>query len=271
MISCMEEGLVSVIIPTYNTGKLLCGCLDSILAQTYGDLEVVITDDHSDDPLTISILKTFEEKDKRIRICWLPENGGAGKARNNSIRKARGRYIAFCDSDDVWFPDKLEKQIRFMNDNGYSLVCSSYLVCNEDGEVRGMVKCPGKITFDMLKRDNKIGCLTAIYDTRPYGKFYLPVLRKRQDWGMFLNIVKKCGAAYAIREPLAKYMVRRKSLSRNKLSLVKYNISVYNKVLGYGKVKSCLYFFFLFLPTYFAKVVKVKADSRRYIHRQKKA
>ena len=266
----MEEGLVSVIIPTYNTGKLLGDCLDSILAQTYRDLEIVITDDHSSDPLTISILKAFEKKDKRVRICWLPENGGAGKARNNSIRQARGRYIAFCDSDDVWFPDKLERQIRFMQQGGHTLVCSSYIMCDEEGGLMGIVKCPEKITYGMLKRDNKIGCLTAVYDSKPCGKFYLPTIRKRQDWAMFLNIVRQCGPAYAIKEPLARYSVRQKSLSRNKFSLVKYNISVYNKILGFSRLGSLLYFLFLFLPTHFAKVLKVMIDSRIYIKEKRK-
>lgn len=265
----MEDNLISVIVPTFNTGHLLEDCLDSILNQTYRDLEVVVTDDCSDDEDTIRILKTFERKDDRLRVFWLRQNVGAGMARNNSIRHARGRYIAFCDSDDLWMPTKLEKQMAYMTETGCCIVCSSYYKCDEDGNITAIVRPPKRISYGMLKRDNKIGCLTAIYDTKPYGKFYLPIIRKRQDWGMFLSIVRQCGYAYSIEEPLACYRIRKRSLSRNKTSLVKYNIAVYHKVLGYSKIMSCLYFFLLFLPTYFIKVLKVRIDSFIYTRQHK--
>ena len=118
----------------------------------------------------------------------------------------------------------------------------------------------------MLKRDNKIGCSTAMYDIQKLGqKFFMPDLRKRQDWGLFLTIIQKCRMAYAIEYPLAYYRNRRKSVSSNKLSLVKYNIRVYEKVLGFSKIKAYLYFLFLFLPTYYIKVQKRKMDSRHYL------
>lgn len=259
----MESRLVSVILPTYNTGKPLRTCLEGILRQTYKDLEIVITDDCSTDEITLSILREFEEKDSRVRVYRLKENGGAGWARNNSIKHAKGRFIAFCDSDDTWVADKLERQVEFMLEGGHCLVCSSYYVCDEDGEITGIVKCPPLISYSMLKRDNKIGCLTAIYDTQKHGKFYMPLIRKRQDWAMFLEIVSKCGNAYALTEPLAYYRISNHSLSRSKTSLVKYNVRVYREVLGFNKIKAALYFFFLFLPSYFAKVVKVRIDSKR--------
>lgn len=117
----------------------------------------------------------------------------------------------------------------------------------------------------MMKRDNKIGCLTLLYDTQQYGKFYFPLLRKRQDWALLLTILKKCTVAYGIQKPLASYRIRQDSLSRNKISLIKYNLNVYNKILGYSHAKSCLYFFLVFLPCYFVKVTKVKATSNRYM------
>ena len=117
----------------------------------------------------------------------------------------------------------------------------------------------------MMKRDNKIGCLTLLYDAEKNGKQYFPLLRKRQDWAMLLMLLKKSGTAFGIKAPLAFYRIRPNSLSHNKISLIKYNLNVYNKVLGYTQVKSCLYFFFIFLPCYFTKKVRVKHLSNKYM------
>lgn len=267
----MENNLVSVIVPTYNTGLPLRDCLESILSQTYKELEVVITDDNSSDSVTIGILREFQQRDARVRVFWLKDNGGPGVARNNSIQEARGRYIAFCDSDDAWFPDKLEKQMAFMKANDCCLTFTSYIVCDNNGMGTGIVNCPKRVSFRMLKKDNKVGCLTAVYDVSKHGKFYLPSLRKRQDWAMFLKMLRECGYGYGIQEPLAYYRKRKKSVSRNKLSLVKYNIKVYNDVLGFSRVKSYLYFLFLFLPTYYAKITRVRWDSWVYVRRKGEA
>lgn len=263
----MKTDLVSVIMPTYNTGDILRRSIESILNQTYRNLELIITDDKSDDEQTLCILKEYEKRDSRVRVFYLKQNGGAGMARNNSIKHAEGQYIAFCDSDDRWAPDKLEKQISYIKKKGCCLVYSSYLICNQDDDIIGIVKCPRSISFDKLKRDNKIGCLTAVYDTSKYGKFYLPMLRKRQDWGMFLTILSKCRQAYGLEEPLAYYRRRDDSLSHKKTSLVRYNINVYRRILKFSPVKSHMYFFLIFLPSYFAKISKVKYDSWRYTRR----
>lgn len=262
----MGQDLVSVIMPTYNAGKFLSSSINSILAQTYTNLELIITDDGSTDPTTISTLKDYAAKDSRVKVQFLEKNGGPGNARNEGIRRAQGRYIAFCDSDDRWFPDKLEKQLALMLARDCALVCSSYIICDGDDKETGINIAPPRISFRMMKRDNKIGCSTAMYDTKKLGqKYYMPDLRKRQDWAMFLAIIKKCRMAYGIEYPLAYYRHRRKSVSSNKFSLVKYNISVYEKVLGFSKPKAYLYFLFLFLPAYYMKVQKRKTDSKRYL------
>ena len=264
--SFMNKDLVSVIMPTYNAGKFLSSSIDSILAQTYPNLELVITDDGSIDPLTISILKDYAAKDPRVKVKFLEKNSGPGFARNESIRRAEGRYIAFCDSDDRWFPDKLEKQLALMLARDCGLVYSSYVICDDKDRETGINIAPHRVSFRMMKRDNKIGCSTAMYDTKKLGeKYFMPDLRKRQDWALFLTIIKKCRMAYGIEYPLAYYRNRRRSVSSNKLSLVKYNIRVYEKVLGFSKPKAYLYFLFLFLPTYYIKVHKRQVDSKRYL------
>ena len=177
-----QEDLVSVIMPTYNASKYLADSINSILNQTYKNLELLITDDASTAPITLQLLQEIASRDNRVNILYLKENHGAGYARNKSIERAKGRYIAFCDSDDRWTTDKLEKQIAFMNEKKCALSCASYIIF--DGETQeeiGFCTAPKKITYGMMKRDNKVGCLTAIYDIKMLGrKFFMPTIRTRQ-------------------------------------------------------------------------------------------
>lgn len=258
--------MVSVIMPTYNAGGFLSATIDGILNQTYQHLELLITDDASSDPSTLRILKEYSEKDPRVKVEYLSSNNGPGVARNRSIERAQGRYIAFCDSDDRWMPEKLERQLSLMREKGCSMCSSSYLLCDEDDQIIGINIAPAKTTFTMQKHDNKIGCSTLIYDVKLLGeKVYLPVQRKRQDWALTLKLLMKCGVCYAVSEPLVMYRQRCNSVSSNKFSLVKYNVKIYETVLGYPKWKAYPYFLFIFLPTYYAKILKRKRDSKRYL------
>ena len=264
LINMAKNELVSVVMPTHNGDRFLEDSIRSILAQTYANLELVITDDCSDNIVTLEILRRFQEQDTRVDVVYLKENKGPGYARNKSIERARGRYIAFCDSDDRWFADKLERQLAFMREKGCALCCSSYIVCNERNENIGIRISPVRITYKMMERDNKIGCLTAIYDIKKLGeKYYMPTLRKRQDWALFLIILQKCRIAYGMVEPLAYYRDRSHSVSSNKFSLVKYNVAVYHEILKFSWLKSYFYFFFLFLPTYVAKLYRRYRDTKR--------
>ncbi len=261
----MRPELVSVIMPTFNASRYLADSIESILSQTYTNLELLITDDCSTDE-TRNILKEFSERDKRVKVKYLKENSGPGVARNRSIERAKGRYIAFCDCDDRWMPDKLERQIAHMRKHDCALCSSSYLICDENDKITGVNISPSHVTLGMLKRDNKIGCLTAIYDIKRLGhKFYMPAIRKRQDWALFLNILKECQICFCITEPLAYYRQRVDSVSSNKFSLVKYNVNVYETVFGYTRLRAYLYFFLIFMPTYYAKILKRDSDSKRYL------
>lgn len=262
----MSQELVSVIMPSYNSARYLSDSIESVLAQTYQNLELLITDDGSTDENTHRILKEFSQQDPRVKVKYLKENCGPGVARNRSIERAKGRYIAFCDCDDRWMPEKLEKQIAHMTRKDCALCSSSYLICDENSEVTGISISPKHLTLGMLKRDNKIGCLTAIYDIKRLGhKFYMPAIRKRQDWALFLNILKECQICFCVTEPLAYYRQRDNSISSNKFSLIKYNVNVYETVFGYTHWKSWLYFLFRFMPSYLMKVMKCKSDSRKYL------
>ena len=125
----MNLELVSVIMPVYNSEKTISRSIESILSQTYSNIELLITDDCSNDK-SISIIKKYKLGDNRIRLFSLNTNSGAGVARNNSIKNSKGRYIAFCDSDDVWLENKLEIQIQFLKKSGQAFTFSNYYVSN---------------------------------------------------------------------------------------------------------------------------------------------
>ncbi len=256
-----NNDLVSIITPCYNSADFIAETIESILAQTYTNWELLITDDCSKDN-TIEIIQSYADKDARIKVFRLEKNSGGGVARNNSIKQAQGRYIAFCDSDDRWYPNKLEKQIAFMKQNDCALTCTSYMTCDEAGNIKGILIAPNNITFKSNLRDCKIGCLSAIYDTDKVGKVYLPLIRKRQDWGLWIKVLKICKEAKGYKEPLAIYRLREGSISNKKMDLIKYNIGVYQEVLGWSKLHATLYFFFAFMPAYVKKKFIVRLYNK---------
>ncbi|MDE6860124.1 MAG: glycosyltransferase [Duncaniella sp.] len=258
-------GLVSIITPSYNCAKFIGETIESILAQTYTNWELLITDDCSSDN-SYGIISEYAKKDNRIKLFSLEKNSGAGVARNNSIEKASGRFIAFCDSDDRWYPEKLEKQLAFMANNEYALTYTSYDTTDENGNIVGYVNCLPVLNYNKMLRDNGIGCLTAIYDASKIGKYYMPSIRKRQDWCLWLSMIKNIGAAYGLQEPLAFYRVRTGSISSNKLEMLRHNYNVYHTILGYNPLTSIILLGGYFLPYYFYKKFKQKRDYRKRIH-----
>ena len=253
----MKE-LVSIIMPSYNSGKYIARSIESIISQTYQYWELLITDD------TQEILRSFAAQDVRVRIFQMTTNKGPGHARNYSIEQARGRYIAFCDSDDCWLPMKLEKQLELMQQKDCALSYSSYFTCSEKGEINGIIMAQPQLTLKEMKRDNKIGCLTIVYDTLKCGKVFMPTMRKRQDWALLLQIMKKHPVAHGITLPMAVYRLREFSVSHSKFSLIKYNAQVYREVFDYSTFHSYTYLFGIFMPTYFSKCVQTMIDRHRY-------
>ena len=246
--------IISVVIPVYNAERYLQRCISSVQSQTYSNWEMVITDDCSTDN-GCEIVESYAAKDPRIKLFRLNENGGPGVARNNSIANSQGQYIAFLDSDDTWMPDKLEKQLALMADKGCGVVYSSYLICDGDDNVTGMVKCKARTRYWREVCDNSIGFLTMMFDRKIVGDAMLPTIRKRQDWGLNIELLRRCRVAYGVKKPLAVYRIRKGSVSRDKLPLVKYNISIYRQILGYSAVRAVLMFTFIFMPFYIGKKV----------------
>lgn len=250
-----EDGLVSVIMPTYNAARFVADSIESIIAQTYTNWELLITDDRSTDD-TLAIVRRYAEQDPRIHVFVNEKNGGAGISRNSSIRAARGRYIAFCDSDDRWMANKLERQIEFMQQSHTKICFAPYYTCDENSEFLGYVPSPRHVNLFSMMCDDKIGFLTCIYDARECGKHYMPLQRKRQDYAFLLKLMRTCPHAYSVSEPLGHYRLHANNISGNKFGLIKFNARTYHIVFGWSVPMSYAFLFTFFMPTYFWKRIK---------------
>lgn len=250
--------LVSVIMPAFNSSEFIRTAIKSVLDQEYINLELLVIDDASTDN-TVSIAEKFQQMDPRIKILKNDINSGAGFARNKGIRKAQGDFIAFLDADDLWLPQKLSRQVRFLVDNDLSFSFSSYLLMDEEGRLLDKtVEALPVLSYQKLLKSNYVGNLTGIYDVNRLGKVYSPLVRKRQDWALWLSILKKEGRTQSIEEPLAVYRVRKNSISNKKLDLLKYNFNIYKNFLGYGYLKSSKYMAYFLLEHFFVKKKQIK-------------
>ena len=257
-----DYGKVSIITPSYNCIRYIGETIESIQNQTYDNWELLITDDCSSDG-TFDLILQYAKEDERIKCFSLAKNSGAGVARNNSIKMAKGKYIAFCDSDDRWLPTKLEKQLKLMEENKCGVVYSSYFVCNDNGLVKGIILCRKSESSFSIKCDDKMGNLTFMYNEQLTGKLYMPDIRKRQDWAHKMAVMNICKTAYGVQEPLAIYRHSETSISKNKHSLVKYNIQGL-MTLGWSKTKSILFFILFFMPCYIMKCIKRTMNNNKY-------
>jgi len=226
---------------SYNSERFIADAIQSVLDQSLTNWELLICDDASTDK-SWDIIQSFAKQNTRIKPLRLANNSGAAIARNTAIEQARGRYIAFLDSDDLWFPDKLKKQLGFMQDKNIVLSYSSYSVISEDGGGTGrIITPPTQLSYKDMLKSNQIGCLTAIYDSRLMGKVMMPLIRKRQDYGLWLSILKQGHIAQGMPDILATYRNRSGSISSNKFEMLKYHWTLYRHVEGLGRIRSAYY------------------------------
>lgn len=246
MMSCGDQAaplhsLVSVITPVFNCSRFIGETIESVQAQTHTDWELICVDDCSTDG-SVEIVQSYIEKDSRICLIRLDVNSGAAVARNTAIDAAKGRYIAFLDSDDVWLPCKLETQLDQMNRNNVAFCFSAYARIDEQNNVICTVGVPLQVCYQGMLKTSVIGCLTAIYDTAFFGKVSMPLTRKRQDYALWLKLLKRTDYARGIPEVLALYRVRPGSVSANKLDAARYTWNIYRSIEGFGFWKSTYYF-----------------------------
>lgn len=226
---------VSIITPVYNSSEFIAACIKSVLKQTFINWEMILVDDLSTDN-SIDIIQSFD--DDRLKLIPLKVNSGPAIARNKAIELAQGKYIAFLDSDDLWLPEKLEKQLAFMKQNNFAITHTAYETIDALGNKQNkVIKAPKEITYNNLLNYNYIGCLTGMYNTDLCGKVYMPNIAKRQDYGLWLTLLKQGHKAYFLEDVLALYRTGRTSLSSNKWETAKYNWQLLrdNEKLSFAK------------------------------------
>lgn len=203
---------VSIITPTYNCARFIEETIKSVQAQTFTDWEMIISDDCSTDN-TKEVIAPYLASDSRIKYICNDKNSGAAITRNNALKIASGRWIAFLDSDDLWLPEKLEKQIAFMKANEYAFTYHEYSEISEDGEDLG-------VTVSGIKRIGKFGmyaccwpgCLSVMYDQNKIGVIQINDIRKNNDTAMWLKVIQKSNC-YLLKENLARYRRRNGSIT----------------------------------------------------------
>ena len=224
------DGLVSVIMPMHNSSCFLREAIESVQAQTYTNWEMIIVDDCSSDN-TPQIVSTLAQQDKRIKCYRLAQNSGAAVARTTAMQQAQGQYMAFLDSDDLWYPQKLEKQLAFMQATGHAFTCTAYEQIDEAGNpLKRVVKSIAKTSYNRLLLDCPVGNSTVMYSVEKMGKFVVPNIRKRNDDALWLAMLKKEAYIWGIAEVLMQYRIRPNSISSNKLQVVQYHWKLYREI-----------------------------------------
>ncbi|AFJ01902.1 Putative N-acetylgalactosaminyl-diphosphoundecaprenol glucuronosyltransferase [Methylophaga frappieri] len=237
----MSDNLVSIITPLHNAEEYITQTIESVLGQTYSNWELIIVDDVSSDN-SVVLVEKYVAQYARVKLIRLEQNSGAAVARNAAIKVAKGRYLAFLDSDDLWLPTKLEKQLAFMQETGHPFTYTAYEKINESGRLIGKVGVPVRVNYQQLLKTCYLGCLTVMLDRTYFDDISMPLIRRRQDFGLWLRLLKKVDFAYGIRDVLGQYRVHEKSISSNKFTTSAYTWQLYRQVEQLNLLKSLYYF-----------------------------
>ncbi len=252
------SSLVSIITPNYNCVRFISQTIDSVLSQTYKNWELLIVDDCSTDG-SYEIALDYAEKDKRIKVLRNEKNSGAAISRNHALDIAKGEYIAFLDSDDVWESKKLEKQISFMQENNCDFCFSRYDLIDEENNPFGkIVRIVKNLSYKKLLHHDFIGCLTAIYRREIAENIRSFPIKNNNDYGLFLQVVRNAKNAMGIYEVLAHYRIRKSGISRKKFKKVKPYFELMHKYMHYPYILSC---WFLFTNVLIGKIWKYEKEK----------
>jgi len=229
-------GLVSIIMPSYNTAEYIAESIQSVLSQSYTHWELIVVDDCSTDN-TDEVIKPYLT-DGRIKYLKNEKNSGAAVSRNRALREAKGKWIAFLDSDDLWMPDKLKKQIKYMEINGYHFSYTNYFEINTEGQRNGVtVTGPKLITKTGMFNFCWVGCLTVMYDAEVVGMIQVADIKKNNDYAMWLKACRKADC-YLLDENLALYRRGRTgSISTHSImKLIRWHYKLYKEAEGQNSV-----------------------------------
>lgn len=228
----MDNGLVTVITPAYNSEKYIEETILSVLNQTYTEWEMIIVDDCSKDS-TCDIVRKYAEQDSRVKLLIQESNKGAGAARTRALRESNGRFIAYLDADDIWTEDKLEKQVRYMLDKNIGFSCTSYEVINDEGKkLNKVVRMLPKFDYKGFLTNNLLQTVGIMVDIEHIDRelLVMPNLRRRQDAATWLKVLKAGNCCYGMEEVLALYRRTENSLSSNKIKAAKGIWNLYRNV-----------------------------------------
>lgn len=237
-----QNDLVSIIMPAYNASRFLPDAIESVMAQSYDAWELIVVDDCSKDD-SVSVIQRYCERDGRVKLLRNSENTGPAITRNNAINNAAGRYIAFLDSDDVWHPEKLRKQIDAMTDQDYVFTYTAYHRISEDGAVAGRtIDVPVRLTYRQLLRNTAIVTSSVVLDISEIGRIQMKDTYY-DDFACWLDVLRRGFAAYGIQDDLVRYRVASTSVSRNKLNSAIKVWDTYRSIERLGLVTSMWSFF----------------------------
>ena len=233
--------LVSVIIPYYKKRDFISDTINSVLKQTYNNLEIIIIyDDDSD--IDLSFIKEFQKKDKRITIIKNAKKLGAGMSRNIGISQSRGKYIAFLDADDTWHINKLDKQINFMIKHNYSATHTSYSIINENRDVIGKRNARDFFKIEDLLKSCDIGTSTVVLQKNLLNKdIAFASLVTKEDFVLWLRLLKNNIQIYALNENLVQWTKSKYSLSSSTFQKLIDGFNVYYKYMNFSFIKSIYY------------------------------
>lgn len=253
-----KEALVSVIMPAYNCEKYVVEAINSVLAQTYKNWELLVLDDGSKDN-TLQIIEEFSQKDSRIKALPNGKNMGVSATRNRGIELASGDWIAFLDSDDMWEPLKLEKQFEVVENKSAEFLFTGSSYINEEGEpFRGMFEVPEKVTYKRLRNQNVISCSSVLVKKKYFENIKMEKDEMHEDYAVWLRILKLGVTAYGVNEPLLIYRISRNSKSGNKIKTVKMTYKVF-RFVGINPIGSA-YFMMRHVVASVGKYKKIFAD-----------
>lgn len=244
----MNKPIISVITPVYNAEKYIESTINSVREQSFAQFEMILVDDCSTDK-SHEIIKKIIKKDNRVKYILLEKNSGAAVARNTGIKAARGRYIAFLDSDDIWEKDKLKSQLTFMEENHYVFTYTAFKTITEDDKViQEEVLVPESLNYKQLLKNTAIACSTVIIDRSVVGDFSMPLVRKGQDTATWLMLLKgPVEKAYGLNNGLSSYRKVKGSISDDKLSALKRTWNTYRNIEKLPLPKAVYYFFWYVL------------------------